>query len=633
MDCRRVRIDCTADLAVRSLTRNPRSKQAFDGIKAIPYSLDRVSTASRNEKRGRRLAKKRIYEIAKELGIASKDLIAKLDEMGMPGLKAANSVDEEEYTLILHLYEEDAAKQKVPVDAVAEAPVSPAPAKRVKRSDGVPRPPIVSVLGHIDHGKTTLLDAIRKSHLAGKEAGGITQGIAAYQAELHGQRITFIDTPGHKAFTGMRARGAQITDIAILVVAADDSIMAQTVEAIDHIHAAGIPMIVAINKIDRPNADVSKVMNDLAKRGMTPEAWGGDTITVEISALQGENIEDLLEMILLVAELEDLRADPNGPVEAVIIESHLSSGRGAVASAVVRDGTLREKDWVVAGSASGRIKALLDEGGNRVGEVPPGMAAEILGFGDVPEVGSAIEVVKDQSTARKTAQERQREEKRQVVERPKSFDDFFAQAEETAKLRLVLKAGSTGALEAARREIEGLDVGDVELEILHAGVGVISESDILLASPVAEQCLIVGFGVKADPKAARVADRENAAVLTYDVIYDLVEEVENALKRRLAPEFAETQIGIAEVRDLFKIPSGVVAGCYVADGRVTRRASVRVMRNGEELYVGEIASLRRFEDDVREVQAGRECGLRISGFDAVEVGDRLEIFEMEEVVR
>ncbi len=579
------------------------------------------------------MAKKRIYEIAKELGIASKDLIAKLDEMGMPGLKAANSVDEEEYTLILHLYEEDAAKQKVPVDAVAEAPVSPAPAKRVKRSDGVPRPPIVSVLGHIDHGKTTLLDAIRKSHLAGKEAGGITQGIAAYQAELHGQRITFIDTPGHKAFTGMRARGAQITDIAILVVAADDSIMAQTVEAIDHIHAAGIPMIVAINKIDRPNADVSKVMNDLAKRGMTPEAWGGDTITVEISALQGENIEDLLEMILLVAELEDLRADPNGPVEAVIIESHLSSGRGAVASAVVRDGTLREKDWVVAGSASGRIKALLDEGGNRVGEVPPGMAAEILGFGDVPEVGSAIEVVKDQSTARKTAQERQREEKRQVVERPKSFDDFFAQAEETAKLRLVLKAGSTGALEAARREIEGLDVGDVELEILHAGVGVISESDILLASPVAEQCLIVGFGVKADPKAARVADRENAAVLTYDVIYDLVEEVENALKRRLAPEFAETQIGIAEVRDLFKIPSGVVAGCYVADGRVTRRASVRVMRNGEELYVGEIASLRRFEDDVREVQAGRECGLRISGFDAVEVGDRLEIFEMEEVVR
>jgi len=586
--------------------------------------------------------KKRIYEIAKELGIASKELIAKLEQLGMPGLKAANSVDEEEYSLILHLYKEDqeSAEPKTPTSAEAqpEAQTEPgeapaAPAKREKRTDGVPRPPIVSVLGHIDHGKTTLLDAIRKSHLAGKEAGGITQGIAAYQAELHGQRITFIDTPGHKAFTGMRAQGAQVTDIAILVVAADDSIMAQTVEAIDHIHAAGIPMIVAINKIDRPNADVSKVMNDLAQKGMTPEAWGGDTITVEISALQGENIEDLLEMILLVAEMEDLRADPSGPVEAVVIESHLSTGRGAVASVVVRDGVLREKDWVVAGSTCGRIKALLEDTGRRVAEVRPGMAAEILGFGDVPEVGSGVVTAKDQSEARKIAQQCQQEEKRQIVERPKSFDDFFAQAEETAKLRLVLKANSTGALEAARREIEGLDVGDVDLEILHAGVGVISESDILLASPVADECLIVGFGVKADPKAAKVADREKVAVFTYDIIYELVEEVESALKRRLAPEFTETLIGLVEVRDLFKVPSGVVAGCHVADGRVTRRAHVRVVRDGEEVHVGEVASLRRFEDDVREVQAGRECGLRIEGFDAVEIGDRLEIFEMEEVVR
>ncbi len=590
------------------------------------------------------MAKKRIYEIAKELGISSKELIAKLDEMGMPGLKAANSVDEEEYTLILQLHrdEGEAPDQELPADAAdgsseqavsVDATKAEAPKKRDRRTDGVPRPPIVSVLGHIDHGKTTLLDAIRKSHLAGREAGGITQGIAAYQAELHGQRITFIDTPGHKAFSGMRARGAHVTDIAILVVAADDSIMAQTVEAIDHIHAAGVPMIVAINKIDRPNANVDKVMNDLAQRGMTAETWGGDTITVEISALQGENIEELLEMILLVSEMEDLRADPNGPVEAVIIESHLSSGRGAVASAVVRDGTLREKDWVVAGSTCGRIKALLDEGGKRISEVAPGMAAEILGFSDVPEVGSAIAVAKSQSEARKVAQQCERAEKQQVVERPRSFDDFFAQAEETAKLRLVLKASSTGALEAARREIEAIDVGDVDLEILHAGVGVISESDILLASPVAEECLIVGFGVKADAKAAKVADRAKVAVFTYDVIYDLVEEVEGALKRRLAPEFTESQIGIVEVRDLFKVPSGVVAGCYVADGRVTRRAHVRVVRNDEEIHVGEIASLRRFEDDVREVQAGRECGLRIRDFDGVEVGDRLEVFEMEEVVR
>ncbi len=590
------------------------------------------------------MAKKRIYEIAKELGVTSKDLVAKLDEMGMPGLKAANSVDEEEYALIVHLYQdEDGAAEpeataaevaEAPESAAPEAPKVAAPVKRERPAGGTPRPPIVSVLGHIDHGKTTLLDAIRKSHLAGKEAGGITQGIAAYQAELRGQRITFIDTPGHKAFTGMRARGAQATDIAILVVAADDSIMEQTVEAIDHIHAAGTPMIVAINKIDRPNADVAKVMNDLAQRGMTPETWGGDTITVEISALQGENIEELLEMIVLVSEMEDLRADPKGPVEAVIIESHLSTGRGPVASAVVRNGALRAKDWVVAGATFGRIKALLDESGNRIEEVTPGMAAEILGFDDVPEVGSEILVAKNQAEARKTAQGRQREQKgRQVVDRPQTFDDFLAQAEETETLRLILKASSTGALEAARREIEALDVGDVELEILRAGVGGISESDVLLASPIAGQSLVVGFGVKADSKAMRMADRESVSILTYEIIYELVEEVERALKRRLAPEFTEVRIGIVEVRDLFKIPSGVVAGCYVADGHVTRRARVRVMRGDEEQHVGDIASLRRFDDDVREVQAGRECGLRVRDFDAVEVGDRLEIFEMEEVVR
>jgi len=591
------------------------------------------------------LVKKRVYEIAKELGVSSKDLIAKLDEMGMPGLKAANSVTEEESSLIVNLYEEEKGGSGAQAPEQTEVPSESAPApeaedltetptKRAQVKTGASRPPIVSVLGHIDHGKTTLLDAIRKSHLAGKEAGGITQGIAAYQAELHGQRITFIDTPGHKAFTGMRARGAQVTDIAILVVAADDSIMAQTVEAIDHIRAAGVPMIVAINKIDRPNADINKVITDLAQRGMTPEAWGGDTITVEISALQGQNIEELLEMILLVAEMEDLRADSNGPVEAVVIESHLTSGRGPVASALVRDGALREKDWVVAGTTYGRIKALLDEGGNRIKEIAPGTAAEILGFNDVPEVGSTIERAKNQSEARKLVQERLREEKSQrVVDRPTSFDDFFAQAEEKAELRLVLKASSTGALEAARREIEALDVGDVQLEVLHAGVGVISESDILLAAPLANECLVVGFGVKADPKAARVADRDNVSVFTYDIIYDLVEEVEKALKRQLAPEFIEKQVGIAEVRDVFKVPNGVVAGCYIADGRATRRAHVRVVRGGEELHVGEIASLRRFEDDVREVQSGRECGVRIKDFDAVEIGDRLEIFEMEEVVR
>jgi len=382
------------------------------------------------------LSKKRIYEIARELGVSSKELIDKLEELGMPGLKAANSVDDEESTLIVHLYEEgqvseeDQVSEDQPIVKPAKAAATSASAKRSAstpksaKAHANARPPIVSVLGHIDHGKTTLLDAIRESHLASKEAGGITQGIAAYQAELHGQKITFVDTPGHKAFTGMRARGAQVTDIAILVVAADDGVMAQTVEAIDHIKAAGIPIIVAINKIDKANADVSKVINDLAQHGLLPEAWGGDTITVEVSALAGQNIDELLEMILLVAEMADLKADPKNPVEAAIIESHLAIGQGPVATVVIRDGTLRVKDWAVAGVAQGRIKALLDDSGNRVQEALPGDAVSILGFCDLPEVGTQIEIVKNQGQAKKLVQQYQRDKLPQAAPRAMTLDDL-----------------------------------------------------------------------------------------------------------------------------------------------------------------------------------------------------------------
>jgi len=595
------------------------------------------------------VSKKRIYEIARELGISSKELIAKLEEMGMPGLKAANSVDEDESTLIVRLYEEEettvaetpAAQtdSQVGSEAVAATATDEAPAKRTKAkkpaspTPGEVRPPIVSVLGHIDHGKTTLLDAIRESHLASKEAGGITQGIAAYQAELHGQKITFIDTPGHKAFTGMRARGAQVTDIAILVVAADDGVMAQTVEAIDHIKAAEVPMIVAINKIDRGNADISKVINDLAQHGLMPEAWGGDTITVEVSALQGQNIDELLEMILLVAEMGDLRADPRNPVEAVVIESHLATGQGPVATAVIRDGTLRVKDWAVAGAVQGRVKALLDGNGNRVNEALPGEAVSVLGFCDIPEVGMQIEVVENQGQAKKLAQQNERSQQPQAAPRVRTLDDLFAQQEETAKLKMILKAASTGGLEAARREIGALDVEGVEVEILLSGVGGISESDIVLASTVNEECLAVGFGVSADPKAVKLAEREGIPLLLYEIIYELVDEIESALKRQLGPAFEETSLGTAEVRDTFKAPAGMIAGCHVADGRVERRGHVHVIRDGSEVFTGEIASLRRFEDDVREVQAGRECGIRIRDFNDVQIGDRLEIFVLEEVER
>ncbi|MFC2081764.1 translation initiation factor IF-2 [Candidatus Bipolaricaulota bacterium] len=593
------------------------------------------------------MPKKRIYEIARELGVTSKDLVARLEEMGMPGLKAANSVDEEEHALIVNLYQEEGkppAKAQPEVKQekessmdVAESEEKPTAAAKIRiKATGDPRPPIVSVLGHIDHGKTTLLDAIRDSHLASKEAGGITQGIAAYQAELSGKRITFIDTPGHKAFTGMRARGAQVTDIAVLVVAADDGVMAQTVEAIDHIKAAGVPMIVAVNKIDKANADASKVMNDLAQRGLMPEAWGGDTITVELSALEGKNIDELLEMILLVSEMEDLRGDPKADLEAVIIESHLSSGRGPVATAVVRNGMLQIKDWVVAGNTYGRVKALQDETGARVEHALPGQAVQVIGLCDVPTVGTLIEVATNQAKAKKLAEQRANDEKlaKQADRRPVTIDDLFRQEEEEiVRLRLVLKASSTGALEAARREVEGLAIEGAELEILSTGVGAISESDVLLASTISEESLAVGFGVTAEGKAMKAAERAGVMVLSYDIIYDLVRDIEQAMKRRLAPEFREVQIGKAEVRDLFKVPTGVVAGCYVADGRVSRRARIRVMREGSEMFTGDIASLRRFEDDVREVASGRECGIRIGGFDDVQIGDQLVIFELEEVER
>lgn len=561
----------------------------------------------------------------------------------MSGMKAANSVEEEEYALIAQLYREPekAAPRTEKGQPSGETPPATATAltaatkKQPARGPrhGSPRPPIVSVLGHIDHGKTTLLDAIRHSHLAAKEAGGITQGVAAYQAELHGRRITFIDTPGHKAFTGMRARGASATDIAILVVAADDGVMTQTLEAIDHIRAAQIPMIVAINKVDKTNADVNKVMGDLAQHGLTSEAWGGDTVTVEISALQGTNVEELLEMILLVAEMEDLRADPKGPLEAVIIESHLSPGRGPVATAIVRDGTLREKDWVVAGSTYGRVKALLDGTSQRVPEAKPSEAVEVLGFGEVPAVGTMIVVASDQAAAKRAAETAHENLKPKHVRRVLSFDELLEQAEEKLRLQLILKASSSGALEAARRELEILSIEGVELSILHAGVGAISESDVLLATSVQDESFVVGFGVKADGKAAKAAEEHGVLVLTYDIIYDLVDEIERSLKRKLAPEFEEVVVGSAEVRNVFKIPTGKVAGCFVADGKVTKKSRVRVLRGDQEAFVGEIASLRRFEDDVREVLMGRECGMRLKDFDDVQVGDRLVVFDLKEVER
>jgi len=572
-----------------------------------------------NNRENIQVARKRIYEIARELGVSSKDLIAKLERMGMPGLKATNTVDDEECSLILNLYQEDVAAVKVKEE-------------RHKPRKGVPRAPIVSVLGHIDHGKTTLLDAIRDSHLTVKETGGITQTVGAYQADLHGQKITFIDTPGHKAFTGMRARGAMATDIAILVIAADDGIMAQTVEAIDHIQAAEIPMIVAINKIDKPNADLNKVMNDLAQRGLTPEDWGGDTITVPISAINNQGINELLEMILLVAEMEDLRSDPDGTLEASVIESHLSVGRGPVATTVINQGTIHQTDCIVAGSTYGRVRALINQNGKHVREATPGTVIEIVGLQGVPPAGTPIETAKNITRARQIAAGRAAKQlTKHRVRAEINVEDLFREAMEEEKLILIVKASSTGALEAIRHELSSITVDSIKLEFLHTGVGIISESDVLLASTVAKNCLVVGFGTKTAPKASKLANHEGVLILTYDIIYELVEEIERSLKKMVPPTYEEVKLGETEVRELFKIPGGVVAGCIVTAGKVTSNGEIHVVRDDEQLFTGKIASLRRFKKDAREVQSGQECGICIRGFDSIEVGDELIIFTLKEV--
>jgi translation initiation factor IF-2 len=581
------------------------------------------------------LSKKRIYELARELGVPTKELIEALANMGMPGLKAVNTVTDEEAEVIRELFQEHQGQGKEAASpaSVQEVKVEPEEAPARPKA-GVPRPPVVAVLGHIDHGKTTLLDAIRKTHVTQQEAGGITQSIGAYQAEVDGRLITFIDTPGHKAFTAMRARGAQVTDIAVLVVAADDGVMAQTLEALDHIKAAGVPMIVAINKIDKPDANPDRVKQELAQLGYTPEDWGGDTIMIPISALTGQGVQDLLEMILLLAEMEDIRGDPKGELDAVVIESHLDTARGPVATVIVKNGTLKERDIVVVGPSWGRIRALVDYRGQRIKEAGPGTPVQLLGLSEVPPAGERVELVKKPGQAKALVEERRREalQRRRVARPLMTFEDLL-EAAEKKKLAVVLKAESTGALDAARLELGTIETEGVELDVLHAGVGPINESDVLLVATAEDaQPLVVGFGVKVDGKARRAAEERGIPVRTYDIIYDLTQDIERAMRRLLGPEYEEIKVGEAEVLKTFDIDGvGRVAGCIVRSGKVVRGARVKVLRMGEEVFTGEIGSLKRFAQDVREVQAGRECGIRIRDFDQIQVGDLIEIYTLREV--
>ena len=504
-----------------------------------------------------------------------------------------------------------------------------------------PRPPIVTVMGHVDHGKTLLLDKIRSAHVVESEAGGITQHIGAYQVERNGQHITFIDTPGHEAFTAMRARGAQVTDLVVLVVAADDGVMPQTIEAINHAKAAGVPIIVAINKMDKEGVDTNRVLQQLSEQGLVPEAWGGDTITVQVSALTGMGVDDLLDQISVLAEVLELRASPEGPARGVVLEANLDVGRGPVATLIVQSGTLRVADTIVAGAAWGKARALLDDRGDQVKEALPSMPVQVLGLSEPPNAGDELRATLDLSVARAIGEARaQRQRSAGYAPTPSAaqsgarLEDIFEQIQrgEAATLNVVLKADVQGSLEAVTESLRRLERDDVKIAFVHRAVGAITEYDVQLA--VASKATIIGFNVRPDRRARELAEAHDVEIRTYEIIYKLVEDIEAAMVGMLAPIFEEVVTGEAEVREIFRVPRvGAIAGCYVQSGVITRGSKVRFLRDGVVIWKGAISSLRRFKDDVREVQSGFECGIGLTDFQDLHSGDIIETYEEREIPR
>ena len=498
------------------------------------------------------------------------------------------------------------------------------------------RPPVVTIMGHVDHGKTSLLDYIRKTRVTAGEAGGITQHIGAYTVGVRGQQITFLDTPGHEAFTAMRARGAQATDIAILVVAADDGVMPQTIEAINHAKAAQVPTIIAINKMDKASADPDRIKQDLTAYGLVAEEWGGDTIMVPVSAITGENVDQLLEMILLVAEVQNYRANPNRKARGVIIEARLDKGRGPVATVLIKNGTLHVGDTIVAGTAYGRVRAMVNDRGERVKEAGPSDPVEVIGFNDVPDAGDVMSAVDDDKLSRQVAEER-KDKLRAALVKAKSqttLDDLFSQisAGEIKDLNLIIKADVQGSVEAVRQSLEKLSNDEVRVRAIHGGVGAITESDINLAS--ASNAIIIGFNVRTDNAVREIAEREKVDVRLYRIIYNAIEDVENAMKGMLAPKFKETILGRAQVRQTFRVTGvGMIAGSYVTEGKIVRNAQARLLRDNVVVQEAKIESLKRFKDDAKEVASGYECGIGLENYNDVKEGDVIECFQMEEIER
>ncbi|MGH2765882.1 MAG: translation initiation factor IF-2 [Actinomycetota bacterium] len=571
-----------------------------------------------------------LKELAERLGAPATDLIKKILELGEM-VTITQSLSDEAVELLVRAYgfEPEIVAPDEAEEEAEEEDVDPA---RLR-----PRPPVVTVMGHVDHGKTLLLDAIRQSDVVSGEAGGITQAIGAYQVHQNGNLVTFIDTPGHEAFTAMRARGAKVTDIAVLVVAADDGVMPQTVEAIDHARAAGVPMVVAVNKVDKPEADPVRVRQQLAEQGIQTSEWGGDFEFVDVSAKTGENLDKLLETILVVAELQELKADPERAGRGVAIEAHLDKGRGPVATVLVQRGTLRVGDAIVCGAAFGRVRAMLDEHGLPVEEAPPGRPVQVLGWSKVPEAGDEFRVVEDEKEARHIAQEREARIRAAelVAARPAvRLEDVMASVREdqVAELRIILKADAQGSAEALAEALEKLSTDEVAVRMLRQGVGAVTADDVNLA--LASEAVVIGFNVRPDPGARELAEREGVDIRLHRVIYQAVDEVRQALSGLLAPEEQEVELGRAEVRATFRVPRlGVVAGCYVTQGTITRGDRIRLVRDGTVVYDGRVASLRRFKDDVREVQEGFECGIGLENFQDVKEGDVLEAYEIREIPR
>ncbi len=496
------------------------------------------------------------------------------------------------------------------------------------------RPPVVTVMGHVDHGKTSLLDAIRKSKVTSHEAGGITQHIGAYTVTINGEKITFLDTPGHEAFTAMRARGAQITDIVILVVAADDGIMPQTEEAINHCKAANVPIVVAINKIDRPGANIDKVKQELTEYGLVPEDWGGDIICVPVSAHTKEGIDTLLEMVLLTAEVQEFKANSNRNARGAVIEAKLDKGRGAVATLLVQNGTLNVGDSIIVGTTYGRIRAMFDDKGKKIKSAGPSIPVEILGLSEVPQAGDKFNEVKDEKTARELADGRKQKVREEYLQSTHkvSLEDLYNQIKEgkVKELNIIVKADVQGSIEALKQSLQKLSTDEVKVRVIHGAVGAITETDISLAS--ASNAIIIGFNVRPDVNAEKAAEREAVDMKTYRVIYTAIDDIKAAMLGMLEPDYKENVIGKAEIRRTYKISSiGTIAGCYVLDGKITRNSSVRIIRDGIVVFESELASLKRFKDDVKEVAQGYECGLSIEKFNDIKEGDIVEAYVMEEI--